>query len=260
MFTAPNPGPKTLEGTHTYVVGGAGACVLDPGPDILSYQESLARWLRQRTAAVQAILLSHGHPDHAPGARALRRLVSAPIWASDLMPDGQAAALGVDRRFSPGQAFEVDGDEILVVATPGHTPDHVGFWLAGARIFFSADTILGTGTTLVAPPEGDMLVYMQTLEAIRHLRPRLIAPGHGPLIADPDAKIEEYVEHRRRREQQLLGALESGPASVEELVQAIYTDVDPRVLDLARGSLEAQLLKLESEGRVRTDGERYRLT
>jgi glyoxylase-like metal-dependent hydrolase (beta-lactamase superfamily II) len=257
-FTAPNPGPKTLEGTHTYVVGEDHAFIIDPGPSLPPYQDALAAWLSV-DVGLATILLSHGHPDHAPGAARLSFSMDAAVWAPDAMSQEAADSLEVDHRFSDGQRFEVDGDRLEVVMTPGHTPDHAGFWLVNAGVFFSGDTILGTGTTLIAPPEGDMAVYMETLERIRALQPRIIAPGHGPLILDPAAKIDEYVAHRRGREEQILAALEAGPATLEELVERIYSDVDPRVLDLARGSVEAQLIKLAREGKVVKQNGRHRL-
>jgi hydroxyacylglutathione hydrolase len=236
-------------------VGREDAYVIDPGPELPGFQTLLAVWLRDHAHRVQGILLSHGHPDHAPGAAVLKRLLDVPVWAPTTVSAEVAEALDVDRRFGDGDRFPVDHDALQAVATPGHTPEHTAFWLVGARILFSADLILGQGTTLVAPPEGDMVLYMQSLEAVRKLRSRLIAPGHGPLIYYPDAKIDEYVRHRREREQQILRALNQGPASVEEIVRRVYVDVDPRLHGLAEGSVRAQLAKLLHEGKVRQTGD-----
>jgi glyoxylase-like metal-dependent hydrolase (beta-lactamase superfamily II) len=258
MFTAPNPGPKTLSGTHSYVVGCEKAYVIDPGPDLPAYQEALARWIRDR-ADVQGILLTHGHPDHAPGASTLRTLLGVPVWASEAMTPAERAAFGVDRTFVAHQPFLTDQDRLHVVGTPGHRSDHVAFWLSGSRILFAGDAILGQGTSVIAPPEGDMTLYLQSLHDIRQLEPAIIAPGHGPLVTDPHAKIEEYITHRREREDQILRAMASGPASLDELTARVYADVDHSLLDLARASLEAQLIKLEREGRIVRDGSHYHL-
>jgi glyoxylase-like metal-dependent hydrolase (beta-lactamase superfamily II) len=153
----------------------------------------------------------------------------------------------------------VNGDVLRVIATPGHAPDHVAFWLERGRVLFAGDTILGQGSALVAPPEGDMAAYMRSLERIRKLGPRIIAPGHGPLILDPNAKIDEYVRHREQREAQLLEALQRGPATVEELVRKIYVDVDPTLHGLAAQSVRAQLAKLRMEGRIHMLADRYAL-
>ena len=259
MFTAPNPGPKTLDGTHTFVVGRDPAYIIDPGPSLPSYQDFLAQWLQKNGRRPEAIFLTHGHPDHAPGAAHLKKLLTIPIWCSAAMADQQAGQLSVDRRFEDGHSFQVDGDTLRVIASPGHAPDHVTFWLEETGILFSGDTILGQGSTLIAPPEGDMAAYMNSLAAMQQLRPRLIAPGHGPIVTDPRAKFEEYIRHRREREEQLLQVLAQRPAGEEELVSGVYTDVDPALHSLARGSVQAQLAKLVAEGKVIQSGNLYRL-
>lgn len=259
MFTAPNPGPKTLEGTHTFLVGEGDAYVIDPGPDLLPYQKALAAWMRDHRLRARAIILTHGHPDHAPGAASLAGLLDAPVYASATMSDRDADDLHASATLKDGDRLPVDGDALRVIAAPGHTPDHVVFWLERARILFAGDVILGRGTSLIAPPEGDMAVYLRTLKALRGLGARIIAPGHGPLVHDPDEKIAEYVRHRREREEQLLEALAAGPATVQELVNRVYVDVDPRLHALAAGSVEAQLIKLRADGAVEHSAGLYRL-
>jgi glyoxylase-like metal-dependent hydrolase (beta-lactamase superfamily II) len=259
MFTAPNPGPKTLSGTHAFVIGNERAYVVDPGPANPSYQRSLATWLSGAVRRVDGVLLTHGHPDHAPGAALLAALTGAHVWASERMTEPRQAGAGVDRLYSPDESFVVDGDELRIVLSPGHSPDHVAFWMPGARILFAGDTILGQGTTLIAPPEGDMVQYMETLERFRALNARVIAPGHGPVIHDPDAKIEEYIEHRRQREAQIVAALEDGPTRIPDLVARIYRDVDPSLHGLAAESVNAQLEKLVREGRVQAAGDVFAL-
>ena len=258
-FTAPNPGPKTLDGTNTYIVGRDQAYVIDPGPALPSYQQFLAGWLTKNGCAPKGILLTHAHPDHAPGAALLRDLLTAPVWHS--AHPGMAANHTIEpsNDFRDNQEFAVDADTLHAIPTPGHSPDHVAFWLRQSRILFTGDTILGSGSTLIAPPEGDMAAYMRSLAAIRQLKPRTIAPGHGPLVLDPKSKIDEYITHRQEREAQLLDALRQGPATIVELVTRIYTDVDPSLHDLAAGSVEAQLVKLAKEGKVTKAGVEYRV-
>lgn len=259
MYTAPNPGPKTLSGTHTYVVGREGAVIIDPGPLSPEYQRALTSSLRSAGISVVAILLSHGHPDHAPGAGILKELLGVEVIASSRMPSEDAAAAGVDRSFDEAETFAPGSDALEVIATPGHTPDQVAFWMPKSRILFTGDNILGSGSSLIAPPEGDMTAYMHTLERLRSLGPRLILPGHGPVVTDPDAKIAEYIAHRRNREKQLVQALTESPGTVAQLVGRMYADTDPRLHDLARGSVEAQVKKLVREGRAERVGETYSL-
>ena len=260
MFTAPNPGPKTLDGTHSYVIGGDNAYVVDPGPAIAAYQEAMAKWLRRNRHHVRAILLTHGHPDHAPGARLLAELLEVPVEASPNMEPSAIKSAGVTDAYLLDERLPVDDDALAIIPSPGHSADHVALWLESARILFSGDTILGRGTSLVAPPEGDMAEYMQTLEHLRSLEPRVIAPGHGPLVTDPPTKFAEYVEHRRMREGQVIHALGTGPATISDLVSRLYADVDRQLHGLAAGSLEAQLLKLEREGVIERRGSQWELT
>lgn len=252
MFTAPNPGPMTLEGTNTYVVGRDMAYIIDPGPNISSYIEALAARLRETASSVAGILLTHGHPDHTPGAAGLSRILGGvPVWASAAMAGDIAHVAAVDHRFGARQRFQTDGDTLETLATPGHSRDHVAFWLPKSRILFVGDTILGQGSSVIAPPDGDMALYMRTLAELQALAPEIIAPGHGPIITDSKCKISEYIAHRNDREQQILDVLQQGPAHLDDLVKRIYVDTDPRLLDFARASLEAQLIKLEGEKRVR---------
>jgi glyoxylase-like metal-dependent hydrolase (beta-lactamase superfamily II) len=259
MYTAPNPGPKTLTGTHTYVVGRNNAVLIDPGPRSLAYQNALASSLRAANVTVAAILLSHGHPDHAPGASILKGRLGVEVVASEHMAPDVAADSAVDRRFADGETFHTGSDAISVIPTPGHAPDQVAFWMPESRILFTGDTVLGSGSTLVAPPAGDMTAYMQTLEQLRALGPRLMLPGHGPVVTDPGAKIAEYIAHRLEREAQLVDVLSERPSTIPQLVARLYADTDPRLHDLARGSVAAQLEKLVREGKVERDGDVYGL-
>jgi glyoxylase-like metal-dependent hydrolase (beta-lactamase superfamily II) len=259
MFTSPNPGLKTLEGTHTFVVGRRPSVLIDPGPEIPEYLASLVDWLGGEKIEPRAILLSHQHPDHAPGARLLRDALRVPVWASPRYGETIFEPVEPDFTYGPQQEFPADEEALRIFETPGHSPDHVAFWLDESGMLFSGDTILGRGTSLVAPPEGDMTDYMKTLEHMRTLEPYLVAPGHGPIISDPAAKIDAYIRHRREREEQILARLASRPMSVEELVADLYADVDTRLHDLAAGSVSAQLQKLLIEGRVKESAAHYEL-
>ncbi len=257
MFTAPNPGPMTLEGTNTYVVGHDPAYVIDPGPNIPEYIEGLDAWLRQTHRRVAAVMLTHGHSDHTRGAASLREILGGvPVWASETIEHEKAVAAAVDHRFGHHEAFPVGDDMLETLATPGHSHDHVVFWMPKARILFAGDTILGRGSSVVAPPDGDMMLYMQTLSELQALDPAMIAPGHGSVITDPRAKIVEYIARRNEREQQILAVLRHGPVSLDDMVKKVYVDTDPRLLEYARRSLLAHVLKLQAEDRVhRADGE-----
>jgi glyoxylase-like metal-dependent hydrolase (beta-lactamase superfamily II) len=236
---APNPGVRELEGTNTYVVGDApAALVIDPGPDDERHLAEVAR----TAGRVGAIVLTHDHPDHAPGATRLAEMTGAPVRAMRLPAGGD--------RLRGGEVVASDGVALQVVPTPGHSPDHAAFWSEEEGALFTGDAVLGRGTSVIDPPEGDLVAYLRSLRRMRELAPRTIYPGHGPIVLDGTAKLEEYFEHRAMRERQLLEALEDGGTTIDELVSRIYAEYPKDVLELAARSVLAHLLKLDAEGRI----------
>ena len=235
---APNPGPFTLEGTNTWVVGRDPAIVIDPGPEDESHLQAVAR----EAGPVGAILVSHQHPDHAPGASRLGELTTAPVWAFH-------ASDGV-LRLHDMQLISAGDVHLRVLHTPGHTSDHVTFMAEGTGAMFTGDAVLGRGTAIVDPAEGDLAQYLQSLRRMREARPRVIYPGHGPTVFDAVAKIREYEDHRAMREQQVLDALATGPHRIAELVTEIYADVPAELHPAAAMQLEALMAKLGREDRV----------
>jgi glyoxylase-like metal-dependent hydrolase (beta-lactamase superfamily II) len=139
---------------------------------------------------------------------------------------------------------------MTAVATPGHTPDHLAFLEPTSRSLFTGDAVLGRGTSVIDPPEGDLTAYLRSLQRMRDLSPRVIYPGHGPVVLDAVAKLDEYLEHRAMRERQVLEALQDGRRTPEEMVEEIYADQPSELHPLAARSVLAHLLKLETEGRV----------
>ena len=169
---APNPGPFTLEGTNTWIVGTDPAVVVDPGPN----DEDHAQAVLREAGAIGAVLVTHGHPDHAPGADRLARLAGAPILA--FRPSrGQ-------RRLHDEQVVPFGEVHLRVLYTPGHTADHVVFLAEGTGAMFTGDSVLGRGTAVIDPPEGNLAQYLQSLRRMREARPRVIYPGHGPTVFD----------------------------------------------------------------------------
>ncbi|HZP91204.1 MAG TPA: MBL fold metallo-hydrolase [Actinomycetota bacterium] len=235
---APNPGLRELEGTNTWIVGDRPAAVVDPGPDDEGHLREVAR----EAGRVRAILLTHDHPDHAPGARTLAAMTGAPVLAARPPEEGE--------RLRDGQEIEVRGGTIECVATPGHSPDHMAFFHRSTGSLFTGDAVLGRGTSVIDPPEGDLVAYLRSLRRMRELEPRTIHPGHGPLVLDAVGKLDEYLEHRAMREEQVLAALADGRVTPQEMVPAIYGEYPQELRDLAARSILAHLLKLEAEGRV----------
>jgi glyoxylase-like metal-dependent hydrolase (beta-lactamase superfamily II) len=236
-ITAPNPGPFTLNGTQTWLIGEE--TVLDPGPAIESHIVAI----RDAMPGLRTILVTHRHPDHAPGAKRLRQLTGASIVAPPTTLDDDS----VDRRVTGGETLTVDDLSIEVIATPGHTAEHVCY-LTSAGDLFTGDTILGAGTTIIFPPDGNMADYLRSLETLRARQPRTIYPGHGPVRNDAIALIDEYIAHRLERERQILDAIASGATTIPAMRARIYPDLDSRLHRAAEMQIEAHLEKLKAEG------------
>jgi glyoxylase-like metal-dependent hydrolase (beta-lactamase superfamily II) len=222
-IVAPNPGSMTLDGTNTYLVGAGPCVVIDPGPDDAGHLEAI-RVVAAERGGIEMVLLTHGHGDHADGA-------------------GQ---LGADVVL-PGDGEEHHG--LRAIATPGHAPDHVCL-MTDDGVCFSGDLVLGTGSTFVPPDGGSLAAYMDSLRRMQAEPIELIAPGHGPWITDPAAKLAEYVEHREMRERRLLAALERGERSRDALLDEAWSDVPPELREAAAMVMEAHLDKLRAEGRL----------
>jgi len=235
---AANPGIRELEGTNTWIVGDGPTVVIDPGPDDPGHVHEVAR----EAGHLVAILLTHDHPDHAPGAAALAAATGAPVYAARPPEGGNHVA--------DGQRIQARDLALTAIATPGHTPDHVAYFEERHRSLFTGDGVLGRGTSVIDPPEGDLTAYLRSLRRMQELSPRVIYPGHGPVVLDGPSKLEEYLEHRSTREAQVVAALAAGQRTPEEIVPVIYGDHPVDLHRLAARSVLAHLLKLENEGRA----------
>jgi glyoxylase-like metal-dependent hydrolase (beta-lactamase superfamily II) len=221
LVRADNPGPFTLQGTNTWLVGRGPCWIVDPGPALDSHLDRVAADVQGRGGAV-GIALTHGHADHSDGvAGLLQRIGPTPVAAS---------------------AWE------RAIATPGHAPDHLAF-LAGP-ILFSGDAVLGHGSVYVAPDPGALSGYLAALDRLLALDLDVICPGHGPLVTEPRAKIAEYRDHRLDRERRLVAALDDGLRAVDELLDRAWPDVPSVLRPAAAVTLAAHLDKLAEEGRL----------
>ena len=232
-IVAPNPGPFTLDGTRTYLLGDS--VVLDPGPAIDSHIEAI----RAAMPNLRTILITHRHGDHAPAAVPLKRMTGARIVAPAGVLDE------TDVIIAGGETVE----DLEVIATPGHTSEHVCF-LSEASDLFTGDTILGAGTTAIFPPDGNMGDYMRSLQTLRARNPKRIYPAHGPTRDDALTLIDDYIAHRLLREGQILKALSGGARTIREMRRRIYAELDPRLEKAAEVQISAHLIKLQEEGRV----------
>lgn len=256
-LVAPNPGPMTLAGTNTYVVGRDPAYVIDPGPAGTAHLKAI-RAEAQARGGIGGVLLTHGHSDHTDGVAAL----AEPVLWGEPGKSSEAAAMiaalsgadgSLDAR-APRSAVEASLDVsqvagFTVVPTPGHAADHVCF--VRARVCFCGDLILGEGSTIVPPAAGggSLVDYMRSLRRLAELDVDVLAPGHGPPITDPAAKIAEYLEHRASRERRLVAALDSGQRSRDALLATVWDDVPEVLRPAAAVAMQAHLEKLGAEGR-----------
>ena len=237
----------TLTGTNSYVIAmGSRAVVIDPGPLIERHVRAILAVLQRRNLDLAAIALTHGHPDHAPAAALLARETGAPVYAHPSSDIARDADLPLESDWHVGDGV------LRVIDAPGHTFDHVVFYDAFERALFTGDVILGDGTVVIAPPGGAMRPYQATLARLRDEFPdaRRIYGGHGPPVVDARAKIDEYIEHRRARERELLEALAAAPQTIPELVIAIYGSARKILWPAMARQMLAYLLALEDEGRV----------
>ena len=241
----------TLAGTNSYLVfSGARAIAIDPGPPIEAHVEALVAAARARGAEIAAIAVTHGHPDHAPAAAMLRARTDAPVY-------GHArATFPVDCVVGEGDRIAIDAAgasaALGVLDAPGHARDHLVFVFDEEAALFTGDVVVGAGTIVIAPPNGDMRAYQVTLARLRrdYAHARTIYGGHGDAISDPRAKLEEYLAHRERREAELLAALAHGERTIPELVREVYAAVSPVLWPAAARQILAYLIALEREGRV----------
>jgi glyoxylase-like metal-dependent hydrolase (beta-lactamase superfamily II) len=245
---APNPSPMTLDGTNTYVVGepGSGQAVLvDPGPNDAAHLAAVEEALTARDARCVAILVTHHHGDHAEAALPWGERFGAQVAAASPSVAGPRGRL-----LEAGERLALAGTAIGVLATPGHTADHLAFRLESGAVLVG-DHVLGRGTSVVTHPEGDVVAYLESLRRVHDVGPSALYCGHGPeLTQDPGAVLDYYLAHRAFREEQLMAALAGGPRTVDELVAEIYAEVPREVWPAAAQSTRATLVKLRAEGRV----------
>ena len=248
---AANPGPLTGAGNWTYLLPGPAPVLFDAGVGRAEHLDALAAAVPDGPALV---VVSHAHPDHASGAAALAACWPSTSFAKIPWPAQDDTAIGW-QPLADGQVIESGEGPLVALHTPGHAPDHIVLWHAETHTLFGAD-LIQLGNTVAIPAEhgGDLAAYLRSLRRVQALSPARVLPAHGPLIEDPLAVIEQYLQHRHHREVQIVTALEGGLQTADAIAERIYTGLTPALAPLARQSVLAHLIKLEQEGLARRDG------
>jgi glyoxylase-like metal-dependent hydrolase (beta-lactamase superfamily II) len=256
---APNPSPYTGEGTWVHLLGTDRVAVVDPGPADTDHIDSLVSAIAGRS--VDAILVTHTHRDHSPGAAPLSQRTGAPIWgcAPLVIPGDQEAgfdaAYAPDRILVDGETVRIAGTVVEAVHTPGHTSNHLCF-AAGERLF-SGDHVMGWSTTVVIPPDGHMGAYMGSLAKLQQRTETIYHPAHGELVAEPQRLLRGLLTHRMQRERQLLRLVEEAPGDVADLTRRAYPALNPRLVPAARATALAHLITLAEREAVTRVGDQW---
>ncbi len=263
-----NPGPFTFKGTSTFIVGHGQVAIIDPGPADETHLAALLAAVRGET--VSHILVTHSHADHSPLASKLMAATGAKTYAFGPVETTSGAGLGldagIDHSFTPdvrlagGNVIGMPGWTIEAVFTPGHMSNHMSFALRQEKTLFVGDHVMAWATSVVAPPDGNMGQYMNSLRLLIERDDQLYLPSHGPARPDPKPLARAYLAHRKMREAAILNRLRSGDRHIGEIVRAIYADVDPRLHGAAKLSVRAHLDHLIEQGRAKESEENYETT
>jgi glyoxylase-like metal-dependent hydrolase (beta-lactamase superfamily II) len=263
---ADNPGPFTFKGTVSYIVGRGKVAIVDPGPDDPAHVAALLDAVRNET--VTHIFVTHTHRDHSPAVPAIKSATGATVYAEGPHRAARPLHIGehnpldasADRDFRPdialkdGEVVAGNGWSIEAVATPGHTANHMSYALREKNTLFAGDHVMGWATSIVAPPDGAMSDYMDSLAKLARRNETTYFPGHGPAITDALRFVNYYILHRKAREASILHRLSKGATDIPTIVRAIYIGIDARLTGAAGLSVLAHLEDLVARGLAATDG------
>ncbi len=255
-ITAGNSSVFTGPGTNTYVVGnGQDLTVIDPGPALIEHIDVIFN----SSSHLRRILVTHTHSDHSPGVSLLQDKVNLPAFG--LITEGtkdQDISFKPEKMLSHGEVIEAEDHTLEVIHTPGHASNHLCYLLREEKLVFTGDHIMNGSTVVIAPPDGNMKDYLDSLKKLKEYDLENIAPGHGELLSNPHSVAEWIIEHRLEREEKIIVAMKKAfKGNPDSLVQEVYEDVDSALFPIAKWSLEAHLIKLLQEKKVSKEGNQF---
>ena len=254
-ITAGNSSVFTGPGTNTYLIGDKDVTVLDPGPALQEHIDSSASF----SSNINQIVITHTHLDHSPGVKLLKDKLDIPAYGliTDSSKD-QDRTLVLDEQLEHGQILSFSDYDLEVVHTPGHASNHLCYILKQEELIFTGDHIMNGSTVVIAPPDGNMKHYLESLEILKDYKLKTIAPGHGDLLENPYAVADWIIQHRLEREKKVKEALDKvGKGNPDSLVEEVYDDVSEALFPIAKWSLESHLIKLYEEDRIKKQGKTY---
>jgi glyoxylase-like metal-dependent hydrolase (beta-lactamase superfamily II) len=263
---ADNPGPFTFKGTLTYILGRGKVAIIDPGPQDENHVKAVLDAVRGET--VTHIFVTHTHRDHSPATPAIKAATGATVYAEGPhraarpLHSGEAPRMEAsndtdfrpDHALADGDVVSGDGWALEAVTTPGHTANHMAFGLKDSEVMFSGDHVMGWSTTIVAPPDGAMSDYMNSLNKLGARKESVYLPGHGGAIREAPRFVAGLILHRKAREASILHRLAKGATDIATIVRAVYIGLDPRLVKAAGFSVLAHMEDLVARGAVATDG------
>ncbi len=247
--------PTGWQVTNLYLIGIKEKILIDTGYPDNELVYELKNLSEKENFKLKKIILTHGHIDHSSNLKELKDAFSSEIIAFEKEKpifERRKRHTLIDRWINEEINIKTELGDLEIIHTPGHTPGHICLYLKKQKILFSGDLIVGEGTCVVGPPDGDMRDYFASLERIKNIAPALILPGHGPQINNPLAHLDQLIAHRKLREIQILKLLEKAPSTAQELMEKIYIGfIHPALYQVAKVTVLGHLKKLEDEGKIR---------